>query len=148
MPDQHGDRHDVFDRRNIDRTVNQLIQAQPTSQPTTSETARKKLEDAEAKLRRFQNANASGVDPVALVESINEAPADRAVAQAELATARKPAALIEADVYAMVDSLGDTGAALAGSEPGRLAQLGRLAHYPYACRSGRGPNVSQGSRWH
>ena len=59
------------------------------------------------------------------MESINQAQADRAVVQAELASVGEPAGLSEAEVYAMVDSLGDIGAALTDSEPGKLAQLYR-----------------------
>lgn len=85
--------------------------------------ARRRLD--EAKIRRFQDAIAAGIAPAAVVESINQAQADRAVVQAELASVGEPAGLSEAEVYAMVDSLGDIGAALTDSEPGKLAQLYR-----------------------
>jgi hypothetical protein len=114
---------ELFDRRNVERTVSQLLQAQPTSRLESGGTARKRLEEAQAKLRRFQTAIAAGVDPVALVESINQAQADRTVAQAELVTTDAPAGLSGAEVYAMIDSLGDIGYAPADSEPGKLAQL-------------------------
>ncbi|WP_199750055.1 hypothetical protein [Amycolatopsis sp. WAC 04169] len=81
--------------------------------------------EAEAKLRRFQDAIAAGVDPMALVESINEAQADRAAAQGALAVADEPAGITDAEVYAMIDSLGDIKAALADSQPGKLARLYR-----------------------
>jgi len=67
------------------------------------------LEEAEAKLRRFRDAIAAGVDPTALVESINEAQADRTAAQGALAAAGEPAGITDAEVYAMIDSLGDIG---------------------------------------
>ncbi|MFD6073779.1 recombinase family protein, partial [Amycolatopsis lurida] len=83
------------------------------------------MEEAAAKLRRFQDAIAAGVDPMALVESINEAQGDRAAAKGALAAAGEPAGITDAEVYAMIDSLGDIGAALADSEPGKLARLYR-----------------------
>ncbi|MGH3905431.1 MAG: hypothetical protein ACRDTE_14765 [Pseudonocardiaceae bacterium] len=83
----------------------------------------KRLADAEARLHRFQTAIAAGVDPAALVESINQAQVQRAAAQAELDGAPAPTALTEADVYAMIDYLGDVGHALSQADPARLEEL-------------------------
>jgi hypothetical protein len=44
------------------------------------EAAKKRLADAETRLRRFQAAVGSGVDPAALVDVINEAQAQQAAA--------------------------------------------------------------------
>lgn len=52
--------------------------------PAGHGTARKRLADAEAKLRRYQDAIGAGIDPAALVEAINTAQAERAAARAEL----------------------------------------------------------------
>ena len=60
---------------------------------------------------------------MALVDSLNQAQADKAAAEAELANVEEPAVLDRAEVYAMIDSLGDVGAALSGTSPERLAQL-------------------------
>lgn len=60
---------ELFDRGNIGRTASQLVQAQPTQQAAGDGTARKQLDDAEAKLRAFQDAIAARVDPAALVDS-------------------------------------------------------------------------------
>jgi hypothetical protein len=49
----------------------------------------KRLADAEARPRRFQAAIASGVDPAALVDAINEAQAQRAAARAEWTAPRR-----------------------------------------------------------
>jgi hypothetical protein len=77
------------------------------------EQSQTRLADAEAKMRRFQTAIEAGIDPSALVEAINQAQA----ARAQLDNTDAPGSLTEAEVYAMVDSLGDVGAALAGSNP-------------------------------
>jgi hypothetical protein len=59
------------------------------------------------------------VDPTALVEVINEAQA----ARAELVSAGNRHEIGEAEVYPMIDSLGDVGAALNGGKPERLTRL-------------------------
>ncbi len=102
------------------------------------ERAHKQLTDAEARLARFQAAIAAGIDPEALVEAINDAQAQRAAARAELNNAPAPDALTDAEVYAMIDSLGDVGAALHGAKPERLAKLYELVglqvrYEPNAC---------------
>jgi hypothetical protein len=64
-------------------TVAELIgsQGRPTGEPSAG---KKRMADAEARLRRFQAAIAAGIDPAALVEVINTAQAERAAAPAEL----------------------------------------------------------------
>jgi len=63
------------------------------------------------------------VDAAALVEAINEAQAQRAAARAELEGAPAPTTLTDAEVYAMIDSLGDVGAMLSGARPESLSRL-------------------------
>ncbi|WET82539.1 recombinase family protein [Amycolatopsis sp. QT-25] len=60
----------LFDRQSIGRTVSQLVGAQPAPRAEGDGAASKQLVEAEAKLRRFRDAIAAGVDPTALVESI------------------------------------------------------------------------------
>jgi len=58
------------------------------------------------------------------VESINDAQAQSASAKAELdAVATGPSVLTDAEVYAMIDSIGDVGEALNSANPARLASL-------------------------
>jgi hypothetical protein len=58
-----------------------------------------------------------------VVEAVNEAQAQRAAAQAELAGTPELNLVPEAEVYAMIDSLGDVGAALKDRRPESLGQL-------------------------
>ncbi|WP_199785920.1 hypothetical protein [Streptomyces sp. AA4] len=109
----------------IGELFDRLVEAQPAARSGSDGAARRRLEEAEAKIRTFQDAIAAGIDPGAVAESINQAQADRAVAQAESTNVGEPAGLSEAEFYVMIDSLGDIGAALADSEPGKLAQLYR-----------------------
>ncbi|MFN2494688.1 MAG: recombinase family protein [Pseudonocardiaceae bacterium] len=115
----------LFARENVNHTVVALVASQQVTggQRGTEEAARKRLSEAEARLRRFQAAIEAGVDPTALVDAINEAQATRAAARAELENAPAPNTLSAAEVYAMVDALGDVGEALSDARPESLANL-------------------------
>jgi DNA invertase Pin-like site-specific DNA recombinase len=115
----------LFDPTNIDATVAVLVASQtdPGAGSASREAAGKRLADAEARLGRFQAAIASGIDPAALVEVINSAQKERAAARAELDGAPSPNLLTDAEVYAMIDSLGDVGAALSDAKPNSLTSL-------------------------
>jgi hypothetical protein len=84
---------------------------------------KKRLAHAEAKLRRLRAAIEAGVDPVALVKSINAAQARRAAAQAELDGTPAPMLVEAAEIYARIDSLGDVGAVVAQGEPQEVMDL-------------------------
>jgi hypothetical protein len=117
----------VFARENVDRTVAELIASQAGDRAAsgTREAVKARLTNAEAKVRWFQAAIEAGIDPAAMVEAVNEAQAQRAAAQAELAGTPELNLLPEAEVYAMIDSLGDVGAAL---KDGRVESLSQLYH--------------------
>lgn len=68
-------------------------------------------------------AIASGVDPAALVEAINDAQAQREAAHTELEGLPASNGLTDAEVYAMIDSLGDLGSALNSADPAKLHEL-------------------------
>jgi hypothetical protein len=64
----------LFDRRNVDRTVAALVASRDGGGKSSErETAKKRLADAEKRLRRFQDAIGAGIDPGALVDAINKA---------------------------------------------------------------------------
>jgi hypothetical protein len=113
----------LFARENVDRTVAALIASQGGGGSGAREAVKARLTDVEAKLRRLQAAIEAGVDPVALVESINDAQAQRTALRAELASAPMPSLRSDGEIYAMIDSLGDVGAALNGGDMGKLASL-------------------------
>ncbi|WP_246243929.1 recombinase family protein [Amycolatopsis pithecellobii] len=115
---------DVFDPDNRDQMVKALIASQGgAAELGAHEAAQKRLDAADAKLRRLRSAIEAGVDPAALVESINDAQAQRTTARAELDGAPTPNVLAPAEVYAMIDSLGDVGRELNRAEPEKLQQL-------------------------
>jgi hypothetical protein len=115
----------LFARENIDRTVAALAGSQGGVGGTSNarEGIKARLTKAEVRLRRLQAAIEACVDPVALVQGINEAQAERAPAQAELQNTSVPEALSDAEIRAMIDSLGDVGAALAQAKPTSLSRL-------------------------
>ena len=114
----------LFDRQNLDDTVRALVDSQGLAvESGTRAVAKQRLADAETVLRRHQAAIAAGIDPSALVEATNEAQAKREAARTELAAAPSARPLGGAEVYAMIDSLGDVGTALKDAKPERLARL-------------------------
>lgn len=113
----------LFARENVDSTVAALLCSQDEGGSVARETIKARLTEAEAKLRRLQAAIEAGVEPAALVESINEAQAQRAALRAELAKAPAPSLRADAEIYAMIDSLGDVGAALASGDKTKIADL-------------------------
>lgn len=108
-----------------DQTVADLLAAQDPSSKAQNQRQRirKRLTDAETRLRRHQAAIEAGVNPAALVELINEAEAARAAAQSELDHLTEPEILTDAAIWAMIDSLGDITAALDTARPERLSTL-------------------------
>jgi hypothetical protein len=125
----------LFDRRNVDRTVAALVASQDGESRSGERSAvEKRLADAEKRLRRFQDAIGAGIDAAALVGPINEAQAQRAAAQAELDGAPAPSAVTDAEVYAMIDALGDVGAALKDANPESLERLHRVLRLELRCQ--------------
>jgi hypothetical protein len=116
----------LFAKVNVGRTVAALVASQDgDAKPSEYEVAKKRLTDVEGRLKRFQDAIAAGIDPSAVVDAINEAQAQRAAAWAELEGAPAPTLITDAEVYAMVDSLGDVGAALKDADTDSLERLYR-----------------------
>jgi hypothetical protein len=115
----------LFARETLDRTVAQLLSSQAEDRPDSRarEAAKTRLTNATAALRRFQAAIAAGIDPTAIVDAVNEAQAQRAAAEAELETLPSASRIGRAEVYAMIDSLGDVGTQLKKGSPDKISQL-------------------------
>lgn len=114
----------LFHRDNVEQTVAALAASQDQSSASSNrEDAKKRITDAETRLRRFQDAIEAGVDPAALTEKMNEAQAERAAAKAEFEATPTTSALSEAEIHARIDSLGEIGPALANASPENLANL-------------------------
>lgn len=114
----------LFDPNNRDRTVQALLDSQGGSFTDAKfDQARRRLANAEARLRRHQAAIEAGVNPAAIVDAINQAQAERAAAYAELSGTPASEELTRHDVEAIIDSIGDIGAALTHTEPHNLANL-------------------------
>jgi hypothetical protein len=76
-------------------------------------------------LRRHQAAIDAGVDPAALVEPMNHAQAERQAAKEELQHLPEAQTVDVANVYAMLDSLGDVARHLNSRSPDRIMQVYR-----------------------
>jgi len=115
----------LFDQENLDRTVAALAASQGGVGGTSHahEAIKARLTKAEVRLRRLQAAIEAGVDPAAMIEGINQTQAERAAAKAELENASAPDDLSDAEIYAMIDSLGDVTVALAEAKPTSLSRL-------------------------
>ncbi|WP_414943763.1 recombinase family protein [Amycolatopsis sp. cmx-11-32] len=115
----------VFDPDNRGETVAAMIGAQSGGSGTGRETVEKRLKAAEARLRRHQAAIEAGVDPAALVDAMNLAQAERQAAREELENLPESATIDAAEVYAMLDSLGDVERALNSRNLDRITQVYR-----------------------
>jgi hypothetical protein len=117
----------LFAPENRDETVRTLVESQgDPAVLAVEDAARRRLADAETALKRYQAAIAAGVEPAAVVDAINQARAERDAARAHPAqTPAGPDILDVAEVYAMVDALGDVGSVIERAQPERLARLYR-----------------------
>ncbi|CAM3409195.1 recombinase family protein [Kibdelosporangium persicum] len=113
----------VFHPDNVDETVAALLGAQPEASPSPRDAAKERLAEAERRLRRYQDAIGAGVDPSALIEVMNQAQAERTAARAELDRVPADTEISSAEIYAMIDSLGDVGAVIKDAKPAGLARL-------------------------
>lgn len=115
----------LFHPDKVDDTVMRLASSQSGAASTgkARELLKKRIADAETKLRRHYAAIEAGVDPTALVVPINEAQSQRSAAMAELNNLRTPDVLSEQDIYGLVRELGDVGTALDRAEPDELSVL-------------------------
>jgi hypothetical protein len=115
----------LFAPEHRDTTVDQLLASAGVTELDSSAPARAKRNTTEArkKLRRLQEAIAAGANPAALVDMINAAQAELEAAEAEQARRPDALTLTRADVYAMIDYLGDIGTALKRADPAELQRL-------------------------
>lgn len=113
----------VFAPKNVDETVAAILASQGGPVVDIRDGVKQRLADAETRLQRHRAAIEAGVDPAALVEAMNEAQAERAAAKAELANAPVVATVTDAEIYAMIDSLGDVGRVLTERKPDELQEL-------------------------
>ena len=113
----------LFSSDNRDDTVRALVESQSGVASTANEGARTRLKDAEEALRRLQAAIVAGIDPAAVKEPINGAQAQREAARVALAAAPPSGRLDVAEVYAMIDALGDVGEAIKNARPDSLIKL-------------------------
>src|SRR3981081_1566833 len=115
----------LFTPANLDRTVAALVASPggPGGPSRAREAAEHRRAKAEARLQGVRAAIEAGVQPNALVESINDAQQQRAAAKAELENTPALNVLDTAEVYALIDSLGDVGRELNRADPAKLEDI-------------------------
>lgn len=114
----------LFDDEHRAATVQQLAAANSsTSDNVLMEQARNRLADAEKRLRRLQQAIEAGANPAALVDALNKAEEERQAARTDLDQRPAGRVLSHADITAMIEELGDVGAALDRADPADLEEL-------------------------
>jgi hypothetical protein len=116
---------ELFPPENIDAAVATLVGPQRNDgRPPDIEAARARRAGADQQVRRFQAAITAGVHHCRWVDALNQAQAEPTAAQAEIDAAQtSEAALDLAELYAMIDSLGDVGAVLGEAKPASLQRL-------------------------
>jgi Recombinase len=116
----------LFSPEHRDDTVRALVDSQGgPAASAQSEDARTRLKDAEEALRRLQAAIVAGIDPAAIKEAVNAAQAQREAARAALAAVPPSSLLDVAEVYAMIDALGDVGEVIKDARPDSLTRIYR-----------------------
>ncbi len=115
----------VFAPENRDETVRLLTGSQDGRVDGRRANAEKRLKGAEEKLRRHLAAIEAGVDPVNFVEPMKRAQAERQAAMEELKHLPDAQAVDVAEVYAMLDQLGDVARLLNSRTPERITQVYR-----------------------
>ena len=113
----------LFSPSNRDDTGRALVESQGSVASTANEDARSRLKDAEEALRRLQAAIVAGIDPAAVKEPMNAAQAQREAARVALAAQTPSSRLDVAEVYAMIDALGDVGEVIKDARPDNLTKL-------------------------
>jgi hypothetical protein len=84
-----------------------------------------RLAKAKGAVLRLQDAILAGIDPSAVKDAINAAQAEREAAHAAVEAVPPSTRLEAAEVYAMIDALGDVGGALERAPPDSLIKLYR-----------------------
>ncbi|MFF0488522.1 hypothetical protein ACFYTQ_05815 [Nocardia sp. NPDC004068] len=108
----------LFDRQHRADTIAALVAAQDTDDSDLRRQGlHARIRDADTKLDRHRRAIEAGVDPIALVDAMNAAQAEKAIATAELEQIPKPIKLTTSQIEKMIDALGDVRAVLDAGRP-------------------------------
>lgn len=115
----------VFEPERLDETCRALAEAQEPvpAEDGHAEAARRTLADCDDRLARYRAALEAGTDLAVVARWINEVQAERRAAEAGLRRRRPAAALTEADIRAMVESLANLVGDLEAAEPAKKAAL-------------------------
>jgi len=115
----------IFEPDRLEETCRALAHTQEPApaEDGAAEAARRTLADSDARLDRYREALEAGTDPAVVARWIAEVQAERNSAEEELRRRRPAAALTEADIQAMVESLADLVGVLEAADPRKKADL-------------------------
>ncbi|WP_307796204.1 recombinase family protein [Amycolatopsis sp. 195334CR] len=115
----------AFAPSNRDVTVRTMMRSAgaKADESSRADAVRRRLEDAERRMSRLQQAIEAGASPAAVVDAINRAQEERDAAREDFRRLPAGAAIGRAEVEAMVDYLGDVGRKLNRADPAKLQEL-------------------------
>ncbi len=115
----------VFDPAHLDATCEALAAASAPDEAADArqEAARRRLDDCNARLRRYRAALEAGADPIVVAGWIREVEGERVVAERELGTTEPQDRLTKSQVKALVRGLTDVVEALAHADPADKAAI-------------------------
>jgi hypothetical protein len=116
----------LFDREHRNETIRRLAEADSEASGVDDSRlrqAKKKLADAETRMRRLQLSIEAGVEPAAVADALNRALEEREAARADLDRVPTTNVLTEKKIAEIVDGLGNVAELLNSADPSELAAL-------------------------
>jgi hypothetical protein len=116
----------TLDREHRNETIRRLAEAGSEASGVDDSRlrqAKKKLADAETRMRRLQLSIEAGVEPAAVADALNRALEEREAARADLDRVPTTNVLTEKKIAEIVDGLGNVAELLNSADPSELAAL-------------------------
>ncbi|RMI33241.1 hypothetical protein [Nocardia stercoris] len=114
----------LFDGDHRERTIDTLVEAHNAdANGGVREALRRRISEAVGTLERHRGAIEAGVDPQILVEPMNSAHAEKAIAQRELDNLPQVVPLNPSKLHDLIDSLGDIASVLDAGSPSDRARI-------------------------
>ena len=116
----------LFNREHRNETIRRLAEAGSEASGVDDSRlrqAKKKLADAETRMRRLQLSIEAGVEPAAVADALNRALEEREAARADLDRVPTTNVLTEKKIAEIVDGLGNVAELLSSADPSELAPL-------------------------
>jgi site-specific DNA recombinase len=115
----------IFEPDRLDETCRALAEAQEpaAADEGSAAAARRTVADCDARLARYREALEAGTDPAVIARWIAEVEGERRAAEESLRRRRSTAALTEAEIRTMIETLADLVGVLDAADPAKRAAL-------------------------